>query len=672
MAVVQRTVYVELLATDIAGRQSDTRRTIEIRTSDKTADFVTSASDFALELDGVALNFQRSYSSLDASMAGLLGYGWKLDAAEPRLALVLAQNEPAGAALPPALHAGAGLFVDLPDGQRVPFAFQPVPLQVGNRVLFRPAWVVPDDVGYRLESADAVLEQVQDRFYQIGSGLPYNPAADFPAGVDYTLVTPNGFRYEYDATAGLQAMVSPEGRRLVWSDSGIVASSGDRVSFQKDPAGRISIVTLPDGQQIFYDYDAEGHLVRVLRGADAVRTDLGYTATSPRLLDHVIRTDQVGQQVRYAPDGTLLAVDVVSRYLGGSREFLGQTITGTLPAQSVDRSAFVMTSAELNQTATGQLTLGIAVYGTNGFQPAAASASGAMTALSRVAAGMSISLVTLPVAGIHTLAVLGVDSSTAGNYQATIYLPGDVNQDGAVDGLDRTRFEQVLGSVQGQPQYLQSADADRDGDVDLNDAVWLDQNFGFVANRAPQVASHTVRTHVDVPVVVELEVWRRTRTDNRWSRWSRVQSTDGSNASRWQGGRFTPARVSAVRPASRSEPAMVHAVATFDHHGGCQQWPRSCDSLESGRAAAGWRSDDTIGGDRRFRGRVRREGTGVVLHLRQRCSADLACDGLRSAACGGRRHDVSAGHTRRRLGVCSRVGGTARRHGSVGDDADGI
>ena len=334
--------------------------------------------------------------------------------------------------------------------------------------------------------------------------MPYNPAADFPAGVDYTLVTPSGFRYEYDATAGLQAMVSPEGRRLVWSDSGIVASSGDRVSFQKDPAGRISIVTLPDGQQIFYDYDAEGHLVRVLRGADAVRTDLGYTATSPRLLDQVIRTDQVGQQVRYAPDGALLAVDVVSRYLGGSRQFLGQTITGTLPAQSVDRSAFVMTSAELNQTATGQLTLGIAVHGTNGFQPAAASVSGAMTALSRVAAGMSISLVTLPVAGIHTLAVLGVDANTAGNYEATIYLPGDVNQDGAVDGLDRTRFEQALGSVQGQPQYLQSADADRDGDVDLNDAVWLDQNFGFVANRAPQVASHTVRTHVDVPVVVEL------------------------------------------------------------------------------------------------------------------------------------------------------------------------
>ena len=107
---------VELLATDIAGRQSDTRRTIEIRTSDKTADFVTSASDFALELDGVALNFQRSYSSLDASMAGLLGYGWKLDAAEPRLALVLAQNEPAGAALPPALHAGGACLSICPMG----------------------------------------------------------------------------------------------------------------------------------------------------------------------------------------------------------------------------------------------------------------------------------------------------------------------------------------------------------------------------------------------------------------------------------------------------------------------------------------------------------------------------------------------------------------------------
>src|SRR5207302_3915410 len=112
-------------------------------------------------------------------------------------------------------------------------------------------------------SAGALLEELNGAFYQLGTGLPYNPASGHFTGFDYTLTAPDGTQYHYATAGGLREMTGPGGQRLVWSSSGVLAMNGDQLAFQRDDAGRITRITSTDGRQIAYSYDSAGNLVEV-------------------------------------------------------------------------------------------------------------------------------------------------------------------------------------------------------------------------------------------------------------------------------------------------------------------------------------------------------------------------------------------------------------------------
>jgi len=57
-------------------------------------------------------------------------------------------------------------------------------------------------------------------------------------------------------------------------------------------------------------------------------------------------------------------------------------------------------------------------------------------------------------------------------------LPGDVNQDGRVDGMDLVRFGRSFGSQRGDNRYNPNADFNADGAVDGTDLAVLASNFG--------------------------------------------------------------------------------------------------------------------------------------------------------------------------------------------------
>lgn len=93
-----------------------------------------------------------------------------------------------------------------------------------------------------------------------------------------------------------------------------------------------------------------------------------------------------------------------------------------------------------------------------------------------------------PLSGIITIGLRSRDLATPPNIinreianfavQGAGALPGDVNQDGRVDGMDLIRFGRSFGSQRGDNRYNPNADFNADGSVDGVDLAVLAANFG--------------------------------------------------------------------------------------------------------------------------------------------------------------------------------------------------
>ena len=104
----------------------------------------------------------------------------------------------------------------------------------------------------------------------------------------------------------LTTIVGPSGQRLRWTDSGLVASNGSRVSFTRDAEGRITSLITPDGEQIRYRYDADGHLAQALQATSARREDFAYESPLGLLAQRSSSDGTVGMFAEYDAHGVLL------------------------------------------------------------------------------------------------------------------------------------------------------------------------------------------------------------------------------------------------------------------------------------------------------------------------------------------------------------------------------
>lgn len=94
-----------------------------------------------------------------------------------------------------------------------------------------------------------------------------------------------------------------------------------------------------------------------------------------------------------------------------------------------------------------------------------------------------------PLVGTTTVALATRDLATPPNSNdreiarfipaGTFFLPGDVDQNGRVDGRDLVDFATRFGANRGQDLYNQRADVDNDGDIDGDDLAALAANFGL-------------------------------------------------------------------------------------------------------------------------------------------------------------------------------------------------
>src|SRR5262249_35644706 len=152
-------------------------------------------------------------------------------------------------------------------------------------------------VSYKLSSASAVLTLAVDRLYDLRTAQPYNPASGAFGTREYTLTAPDGTLYYLSTLRGVEEEVLPGGTQLIFSDTGIVSSSGDAVSFVHDAQGRLSAMIAGDGTTVLYSYDSNGNLVSARNVALGQSSRYGYSSASPHQLDVVVQPGGVNNVV---------------------------------------------------------------------------------------------------------------------------------------------------------------------------------------------------------------------------------------------------------------------------------------------------------------------------------------------------------------------------------------
>src|SRR5207237_6106553 len=130
----------------------------------------------------------------------------------------------------------------------------------------------------------------------------------------------------------------PDGTSLVFSSSGITASTGESIQFGHDAAGRITSIVAPDGTRVIYTYDGSGNLVAARNLVAGQSSRYGYQSGPKHLLTEAVAPwSGTSAAVQYAP--TLQVVSLTAD-LGSSGQFLASDRSGTLAAGGTDRYAF--------------------------------------------------------------------------------------------------------------------------------------------------------------------------------------------------------------------------------------------------------------------------------------------------------------------------------------------
>jgi len=497
---------LRLTGTDISGRGAAAEVLLEVNTSTKSARYQRTAVDLSADLGGVSIELTRVYDSLSAARSGVFGLGWR-SPAEVRVQTNVPRTglETRGRYNP--LSVGSRLYLTLPDAavtHRVGFTFAPV-AQVQEGVTFHtPAWVA-DDGGYILESPHAVLTLAGGKLYDLKTAEPYNPESGAFGDIEYTLTAPDGSAYLITTDDGVREQRLPTGERIIYAGGGITnLANGQSVLFVRDGEGRITRAMARAGVMV-YDYDAAGHLVAARDLSTGQTTRYGYEPGAPGLLTLATGFNgQAGESINYLADPV---VSPITANLGTARQFIGTPFAASLNAGATDRYTFLLRDSELASTNAGAVLMGVTVEASadSTLTPGAPTIAGVSPLASQTQGQRSFALFAIETSALQLLSVSGADAFTAGAYQVTFSIGGDINADGLVDGIDSQAFEAARGSAAGETTYAESADADRNGVVEGSDAHVLASNFGFVANRPPAGQTATFATHEGLEVRIPLD-----------------------------------------------------------------------------------------------------------------------------------------------------------------------
>ncbi|MDH5669840.1 MAG: Ig-like domain-containing protein, partial [Nitrospira sp.] len=456
---------------------------------------------------------------------------------------------------------GTRLYLTLPTGERVGYTFTPERHTSNGMTYYTPAFVAdalegtgsdPGSVpvpgsGWTLSAAGTKLTKAGEHFYDFLTGEAYNPVVGLSgfsgsSGADgsaLTLTAPDGTQYRITAQGKIGEEIRPDGARFLWSDSGLTAvSTGETVQFTwtavpaSTVTGQSSIVpnhsvlspqhsalasiTAPDGHRVVYTYDQQGQLVSVRDLATGDTSRYGYSVLGPQssVLTLSTHTGQPGSVIDYASPLTPHASPVAAD-LGAALSYLQTPYQDTLEAGATDQLVFAVRPSEIVSTNSGDVYLGVIVEaeGTDSQGTSSASAvpvpsiQGVTPLASNVVGNSAFGLFRIERDGLYLLNVSDAASSASSEsrpYRVTLFIAGDANRDGRVDGVDGDLLTNALA-----PSPLPLApelDANQDGVLNSADLHLYHQNLGFIPNQAPTATNATAKTHQDLELLFPVTV----------------------------------------------------------------------------------------------------------------------------------------------------------------------
>ena len=328
--LLQNDAYtLRLEAFDLTGNSSAVEQTVQVSGGLKLGNFQVSFTDLTIPLTGIPITVTRTYDSLNADESGELGYGWRLEFRDTDLRTSLGRDEVYEelGVRTQAFDERTRVYITLPGQERQAFTFAPTvdPISAylqpvadalgleGDVNFYRAAF--QGDAGVtstlEVEGFNSFLSRAEDNTFVVtGNVSGFNPA-DTAAGFSgvYRLTTKEGIVYRINANTGdLLTVEDLNSNRLTLTESGILSSTGQSISFQRDSAGRIVSITDPAGNQIRYEYDVTGDLVSVTDREDAV-TRFAYHDEQAHYLSEIV--DPLGRsgiRNEYGEDGRLKQV----------------------------------------------------------------------------------------------------------------------------------------------------------------------------------------------------------------------------------------------------------------------------------------------------------------------------------------------------------------------------
>ena len=196
----------------------------------------------------------------------------------------------------------------------------------------------------------------------------------------------------------------------------------------------------------------------------------------------IAATGPGGAQYAYGADGAVTQSGALHHF-GTLADATPRDVT--LAAGAADGSTLAIRASEL-ASANGRVLLRVAV---DGPVPAGLTLSGMDPLQTERSGGVTTALFAVETSGLFSLQMT---AGGAGDYRVAITAAGDLDGDGAVNGVD-------LGSQDAAP-------TDINGDCAANaaDRALLLQNFGLLPNAAPIITPLAQKTYADLALEIPL------------------------------------------------------------------------------------------------------------------------------------------------------------------------
>ena len=347
-----------LSATASGGGVQTATTTVNVQGNLKLGRYVTTYKDVSIPVLGFQMEVLRVYDSYDKRV-GDFGVGWHVGMSNFRVSA----NRPLGSGYwseQTTTCTSFGCYYDLtsstthsvtvtyPDGHQEIFDFTPTAGPLANwmgHAKFTPRAGTGTTSTLEVTGTLAATGTSNATFYSgfdgtlrsTMNGPIYNPT-------QFKLTTRAGQVFVLDVASGLVSATDPNGSWLSVDATGIHASNGQSITFDRDGNNRITKVTKPDDSFITYDYNPAGNLEKVAYRAagddetvyDPNRIVYKYEYDSNHNLRYAREPDKLPFSVlEYDPeDGRLIGMtDRAGKRTGIANDVAGQQQTITSPSQ---------------------------------------------------------------------------------------------------------------------------------------------------------------------------------------------------------------------------------------------------------------------------------------------------------------------------------------------------